>query len=282
MTTGGAVTGGKLGGVSAVDAGSFEAVRRRLFGIGYRLLGGAAEADDVVQDTWIRWQGADRSKVRDAAAFLATTTTRLAINAAQSARARRETYMGPGLPEPVDTEADPALQAERGEALELAVLTVLEKLSPPERGAYVLREAFDYRYGQISQVLGLREANARQLVSRARTHLSNERRRQVTISEQQRFLEAFVAAARTGDLATLERLLVADVVTSPHPDCVTTRAAVRSSLVHTADRRHRARLGLHNRKDPSCNPRSFSSTARLPSHRAGTGSSILSSKRDTP
>jgi RNA polymerase sigma-70 factor, ECF subfamily len=214
MTTGRAVTGGQRGRVSEVDAASFQNMRRRLFGIAYRLLGSAVEADDVVQDTWIRWQGTDRSQVRDAAAFLATTTTRLAINADQSAHARHETCIGRGLPEPVDTGADPALGAEHGEALELGVLMLLEKLSPTERAAYVLREAFDYPYRQISRVLGLTEANARQLVSRARTHLFNERRRQVGTSEQQRFLEAFLAAARTGDLATLEQLLGTDVVAS--------------------------------------------------------------------
>jgi RNA polymerase sigma-70 factor (ECF subfamily) len=226
MTTGGAVTGSKRGDVPGVDTASFQTVRPRLFGIGYRLLGSAAEADDVVQDTWIRWQGAERGKVRDAAAFLATTTTRLAINVAQSAHARHETCIGPGLPEPVDTKADPPLAAERGEALDLAVLTVLEKLSPTERGAYVLREAFDYPYRQISKVLGLSEENARQLVSRARTHLSNECRRQVSISEQQRFLDAFLAAARHGDFATLERLLVADVVTSSHVGGVVDAAGI--------------------------------------------------------
>jgi RNA polymerase sigma-70 factor, ECF subfamily len=108
------------------------------------MLESAAEAEDIVHDAWLRWQAADRSVVLNAQAFLATTTTRLAINFAQSARSRRETYVGPWLPEPVDTSADPALGAERGEAVELAVLLLLEKLSPKERAAYVLREAFDY------------------------------------------------------------------------------------------------------------------------------------------
>src|SRR3954469_11104682 len=127
-------------------ASVFASVRPRLFGIAYRMLGSATEAEDIVQEVWLRWQGCDRSEVLDAPAFLATTTTRLAINAAQSARSRRETYLGPWLPEPVDTSADPPLGAERGEALELAVLLLLEHLSPTERAAYVLREAFDYPY----------------------------------------------------------------------------------------------------------------------------------------
>jgi RNA polymerase sigma factor (sigma-70 family) len=192
------------------DAASFHTVRPRLFGIAYRVLGSASEADDVVQDAWIRWQGTDRSKVRDAAAFLAATTTRLAINVGQSARARHETAIGPRPVEPVDTRADPALGAEQREALELAVRTLLEKLSPTERAVYVLREAFDYPYRQIAQVLALSEENARQVVLRARRRLAGEHRRQVRTAEQRRLVDAFVAAA-AGDIATLEHLLVADV-----------------------------------------------------------------------
>jgi RNA polymerase sigma-70 factor (ECF subfamily) len=146
---------------------AFVSAQPRLFGIAYRMLGSAAEAEDIVQDAWLRWQSTDRSAVLDATAFLATTTTRLAINAVQSARSRRETYVGPWLPEPVDTSADPHLGAERGEALGLAVLLLMEKLSPTERVAYVLREAFDYPYQQIADVLQLSEANARQLVRAA-------------------------------------------------------------------------------------------------------------------
>ena len=149
----------------------FVAVRGRLFGIAYRMLGSSAEAEDIVQEAWLRWQMADRSAVVDPAAFLATTTTRLCLNALQSARARRETYVGPWLPEPVDTSADPHLGAERGEALELATVMLLEKLPPTERAAYVLREAFDYPYARIADVVQVKEENARQLVSRAQAHL---------------------------------------------------------------------------------------------------------------
>jgi RNA polymerase sigma factor (sigma-70 family) len=204
-----------VGEVSEAHAASFQAVRPRLFGIAYRVLGSAAEADDVVQDTWMRWQRTDRSTVRDTAAFLATTATRLAINVAQSARARRETYIGPWLADPVDIAADPALDTERREALESALLMLLERLSPTERAAYLLREAFDYPYRQVAQVLALTEANARQLVTRARLRLASEPRRQASAAEQQRFIDAFVDAAQTGDLATLEELLTAHVVTSP-------------------------------------------------------------------
>lgn len=131
----------------------FESVRPRLFGIAYRMLGSAAEAEDIVQDAWLRWQGTDRSAVVDPPAFLATATTRLAITFAESARSRRETYIGPWLPEPVDTSGDPRLGAERAEAVEFAVLLLLEKLSATERAAYVLREAFDYSYDQIAHTI---------------------------------------------------------------------------------------------------------------------------------
>ena len=155
---------------------AFLSVRPRLFGIAYRMLCNAAEAEDIVQDVWVRWQMADRSLVRDAAAFLATTTTRLAINVMQSARSRRETSVGSCLPEPVDTSADPLLEVERGQALTSGVLLLLEKLTPTERAAYILREAFDYPYRDIANVLRLQEANARQVVTRARQHVAHGRR----------------------------------------------------------------------------------------------------------
>jgi len=143
---------------------------------------------------------------------LATTTTRLAINVSQSARVRHETYVGPWLPEPVDTSSDPRLGAERGEALNLAILLLLEKLSPTERAAYVLREAFDYPYRQIAEILQLEEANTRQLVARGRQHIAEGRNKPVTSEEHQRLLEAFIIAAQKGDLATLESLFASDVV----------------------------------------------------------------------
>src|SRR3954463_743209 len=185
----------------------FIKMRPRLFGIAYRMLGSAAEAEDIVQDVWLRWQVTDRSVVSDSPTFLATTATRLAINFAQSARSRHETYVGPWLPEPVDTSTDPQLGAERGEALEFAVLLLLEKLSPTERAAYVLREAFDYPYWQIAEILQTKEDNARQLARRARKHIGATRRRAVDPAEQKRLLEAFVSAAQAGDLSTLEKLL---------------------------------------------------------------------------
>jgi RNA polymerase sigma-70 factor, ECF subfamily len=191
--------------VSAQDAAAFEAVRPRLFGVAYRILGGAAEAEEVVQDTWIRWHGTDRRAVRNATAFLTTASARLALNIADSARVRHEAANG-WMPEPIDAGADPTVAVEDDEALELAVRTLSERLSPTERAVFVLREAFDYPYRQVADVLGLSEANARQLLVRARARLASGRRAAAG-GDHRRLLAAFTAAADTGDLAPLEDLL---------------------------------------------------------------------------
>jgi RNA polymerase sigma factor (sigma-70 family) len=191
---------------------AFANVRQRLFGIACRMLGSAAEAEDIVQEVWLRWQSRNQGAVENPSAYLATTTTRLCMNLAQSAHSRRESCVGDRLPEPVDATADPALGAERGEALRLAVRVLLEKLSPTERAAYILHEAFDYPYPQIADVLQIEEANTRQLVSRARKHIIDGRRIPVSSGEQGRLLEVFIAAAHKGDLAVLEGFLAADVV----------------------------------------------------------------------
>ncbi|MGW1726858.1 RNA polymerase sigma-70 factor [Streptomyces sp. NPDC002306] len=190
----------------------FVAARPQLFGIAYRVLGSSTEAEDILQEAWLRWQKTDRTTILEPTAFLATVTTRLAINFAQSARVRREAYVGPWLPEPIDTSSDPYVGAERAEAVELAVLFLLEKLNPVERAAYVLREAFDYPYAQLADILETTEANARQLVSRARKHLAAERRERVSPAEHRRLLSVFLFAAQTGNLGALEDVLAADVV----------------------------------------------------------------------
>lgn len=204
---------GVLEDPGALDA--FLAVRPQLFGVAYRMLGSVAEAEDVVQDAWVRWQGTDRSRVENPAAFLTTTATRLAINAATSARARRETYVGPWLPEPVDTSDDPALGAERAEALELATLVLLERLTPVERAVYVLREAFGYPYRRVAEILDMTEPNARQLARRARDRLGARQAVAVDPGEHRRLLDEFVAAAHDGDMARFERFLADDVVARP-------------------------------------------------------------------
>ncbi|MGW3728964.1 RNA polymerase sigma-70 factor [Streptomyces sp. NPDC000851] len=190
----------------------FVELRPRLFGIAYRVLGSAVEAEDVVQEVWLRWQKTDRSVVVSPVAFLSSTTTRLAINVAQSARLRREIYVGPWLPEPVDTTTDPELGAQRAEALEFALLLILEKLTPAERAAYVLREAFDYTYAEIAEMLQLSLVNVRKIVSRARKHLAADQRETVDTAVHRQLLEAFVSAAQTGNVASLEALLTPDAV----------------------------------------------------------------------
>jgi RNA polymerase sigma-70 factor, ECF subfamily len=196
----------------ADDAASFQDVRPKLYGIAYRVLRSAPEADDVVQDAWIRWQGTDRREIRDPTAFLATMTGRLALTVGQSARVRREIPGGPLEVDAVDLDDEPSRVAEQREALSLALLTLLEKLFATERAAYLLREAFDYPHRRIADVLGVSEANARQLVTRARGRLRGERRRHISEADHRHLLDAFVAASHTGDLASLERVLVAEIV----------------------------------------------------------------------
>ncbi len=207
--------------------GTFNEARPRLFGIAYRMLGSVVEAEDIVQEAWLRWQQTDRAVVRNPAGFLTTVTTRLAINTAASARVRREQYVGPWLPEPVDTSADPSLGAEKAEALESAVLMLLEKLGPEQRAAYVLREAFDYSYDQIAEILTTSAANARQLVSRAKKHVQSDRKEAVDPAKHRELLEAFVAAARVGDVKRLELVLSAEVVSTTDGAGIAPRAARR-------------------------------------------------------
>jgi RNA polymerase sigma-70 factor (ECF subfamily) len=206
-------------------AAVFAAARPRLFGIAYRMVGSVADAEDLVQDTWIRWQQYDRASVHDPAAFLATTTTRLAINHLKSARVRHEAYVGPWLPEPVDTGANPELKAEDAESLHLATLLLMERLTPLERAAFVLREAFGYGYAQIARILRSTEAGARQLVSRARKHLVEERRTPVAPAEHRRLLAAFLDAAQQGDLSALESVFAEHVVSTSDGGGIVARPA---------------------------------------------------------
>lgn len=190
---------------------TFVGERRRLVGIARRVLaGGGADAEDVVQDAWLRWQRYDWSAVENPSAFLATTTTRLAINATQTARARRETTAPSRRPEPVDATADPTVRAERVEAIEQASRVVLEALTASERAAFVLREAFAYPYDRIADVVGSTEVNARQLVSRARRRVGGGRRGPSDPAHRRRFAGALRAAV-DGDLGALEAVLREDV-----------------------------------------------------------------------
>jgi RNA polymerase sigma-70 factor, ECF subfamily len=156
-------------------------------------------------------QTVDRGGVRDPAAFLAATTTRLAINVLQSARWRREHSFDSWVPEPVDTAADPRPDVERSDALAVALRVLQERLTAKERAAFILREGFDYSYRAIAAVLALEEANARQVVTRARQHLANGRRLPADAPDRRRLLDALLRAARSGDIASLENVLAPDV-----------------------------------------------------------------------
>ena len=203
------------------DLSSFLRVRSRLFAIAYRIVGITADAEDIVQDVWVRWQTTDRTIVRDATAFLVTTTTRLAINCIQCARSLRETSVGSVTPEPLDTSTGPADRAERDQALASGVLVLLERLSSTERAAFILREAFDYSYRDIARTLRLEEANARQVVTRARQRIVAGSRMPSCVDDRQQLLRAFVAAAQFGEVAALEDVLRRGASTAVH----TTRRA---------------------------------------------------------
>lgn len=197
---------------AAQEAQDFQSVRPRLFGIAYQMLGRAADAEDVVQDVWVRWQGTDRDRVNDPVAFLVKITRNCALNVAVSARFRREITVGGQLAEWVPTSEDPTLAAERLEELEHAVRLLVQRLSPTERAVFVLREAFGYRFGEIAETLAISNANARQLSRRARARLSERRREPVLPVECDRLLKAIIDAAQHGAVAELERALIDDVI----------------------------------------------------------------------
>ncbi|GAA4763146.1 RNA polymerase sigma factor SigJ [Actinomycetospora chibensis] len=191
---------------------TFTAQRPRLFGLAYRMLGSAHDAEDVVQDAWLRWSG-HGDAVDNPAAWLTTVVTRLCLTRLDSARVRRETYVGPWLPEPIlttDPATGPAATVEERESVSLALLTTLERLTPPERAVYVLREAFGHSHAEVASVLDVTEAGSRQLHTRARRHLATAPAAPAR-TDVGPLLARFVAAARHGDVAGLESLLAADV-----------------------------------------------------------------------
>jgi RNA polymerase sigma-70 factor (ECF subfamily) len=191
----------------------FEELRPRMFGLAYRMLGSVADAEDVVQEAFLRWQSAE--DVREPAAFLTTVVTRLSIDHLKSARARRERYVGPWLPEPLLAEhmPDASEAAEISDSLSMAFLMVLESLTPAERAAFLLREVFGYGYGEIADLLRTNEANVRQLVHRARQRIGERRRRFEADKEKQReLLGKFLFAVSTGEVEALVELLAEDAV----------------------------------------------------------------------
>ena len=193
----------------------FAELRPRLLGIAGRILRSRPEAEDVVQDVWVRWQRCDRSAVLNSTAFLVTATTRQAINVAQSARVRHETCMGEWLHEPAAIDVDPERLADREAQLELGLVVLLDMLTPVERAAYLLRVAFDYPYAEIARTLRLSEVNARQVFSRARRRVACERRPAASSDQPRPLVRAFTAAARGGGVEALEAFLTAEFHRSP-------------------------------------------------------------------
>jgi len=203
-------------------AASFEPYRRRLLGLAYRMLGSITDAEDAVQETYLRWHGADRDEVSNPRAFLMTTTARICLDMLTSARARREEYAGPWLPEPViDTAAlAPDRCTELAEDLSIALLLTLDRLSPLERAAFLLHDVFDFSFGEVSATLERSEAACRKLAARARAHVRTVRPRGAARpparsgeidAKHAQLISAFVAATRSGDLRGLTQLLASDV-----------------------------------------------------------------------
>ncbi|CAM5729846.1 MULTISPECIES: RNA polymerase sigma-70 factor [Streptomyces] len=198
------------------DVNRFLAARPRLEAIAYRLLGSASEAEDAVQETYLRWQGADTGRIEVPEAWLTKVLTNICLNQLTSARARRERYVGQWLPEPLvagDPMLGPADTAEQRESVSYAMLVLLERLSPDERAVYVLREAFGYAHREIAEILDVSEAASQQILHRARKHVAQGRaRREIDAGEARRVVEEFLAAATSGRTEPLVALLTRDAV----------------------------------------------------------------------
>jgi RNA polymerase sigma-70 factor (ECF subfamily) len=198
-----------------MSAELFEAQRPRLLAIAYGMLGSVMEAEDVVQDAWLRWQRADVPSVESPAAWLTTVVTRIAVDRLRAAKRRRETYVGPWLPEPLVTEEgqDAAEKVAEAEALSLALLTALERLNPLERAVFLLREVFDFDYSEIADVLDRSPAACRQIAHRARERVGDPRRaHRPDPQRESEIVAAFQAALAFGDVEELRRVLVEDAV----------------------------------------------------------------------
>jgi RNA polymerase sigma-70 factor (ECF subfamily) len=192
----------------------FTSTRPLLFSIAYRMLGSVVEAEDLVQDAFVRWLEAPEADVRTPRAYLATIVTRLAINQLQSARSKRETYVGQWLPEPLVTEhaPDPSEPIELAESLSMAFLMMLERLSPTERAVLLLHDVFDFDYAEIAQIIEKSEANCRQVLARAKKHIGEPRARfDVDPAQADRLLDRFTEATRAGDIDGLLGVLAEDI-----------------------------------------------------------------------
>jgi RNA polymerase sigma-70 factor (TIGR02957 family) len=191
----------------------FVAHRSLLFTVAYEMLGSAADAEDVVQETWLRWAGVDQAQVRDPRSYLVRIVTRQALNRLRSVSRRREEYVGEWLPEPLLTSPDVAQDVELAESVSIAMLTVLETLGPAERAVFVLREVFETPYEEIAEVVGKTPGAVRQIARRARGHVAARRpRMQVDRAEQQAAVEKFMTAISSGDVRSLVQVLAPDVV----------------------------------------------------------------------
>jgi RNA polymerase sigma-70 factor (TIGR02957 family) len=212
----------------------FVAHRSLLFTVAYEMLGSAADAEDVLQESWLRWSAADRSQVRDPRSYLVRVVTRQALNRLRALSRSREDYVGEWLPEPLLTSPDVAEDVELAESVSIAMLTVLETLAPVERAVFVLREVFEMPYGEIGVAVGKPAATVRQIARRARGHVAARRpRMQVSRSEQQAVTERFLAALRTGRLQELMEIMAPDVVLIADGGGV---AAAALAPVHGAER----------------------------------------------
>ncbi|MFF1282599.1 RNA polymerase sigma-70 factor [Streptomyces sp. NPDC058299] len=231
----------------------FEEHRPFLMGVAYRMLGRVADAEDVVQDAWLRWYQADRTDVREPRAYLVRITTRLAIDRLRQVQSRGEAYVGPWLPEPYltefgDTAPDSADRAVLADTVSLAVLVVLESLSPLERAVFVLREAFGYPYAEIAALLDRGEAAVRQLAGRARRHVAERRPRyDVDPARRRDLTERFIAAAVEGDLKGLMSLLAPDVQLVGDSGG---KAKAPLRILHTADKVARFLVGISRSGPP--------------------------------
>jgi RNA polymerase sigma-70 factor (ECF subfamily) len=217
-----------------MTADPFVAHRSLLFTVAYEMLGSAADAEDVLQEAWLRWADIDHALVRDPRAYLVRVVTRQALNQMRTLSRRREEYVGEWLPEPLLTSPDVADDVELAESVSIAMLTVLETLGPTERAVFVLREVFEMPYGEIAEAVGKPAATVRQIARRARDHVAARRPRvQVSQSEQQAVVERFLAALRTGQLQELMAVMAPDVVLIADGGGL---AAAAQAPVHGAER----------------------------------------------
>lgn len=222
-----------------------------MFSLAYRMLGSIADAEDMVQETYVRWQSASAAEIAAPKAYLSTIVTNLCINHLQSARVKREEYIGPWLPEPLitDENQDPMRNIQLADSLSMAFMILLEALAPTERAVFLLREVFDYEYEEIARMVGKTESNCRQMVSRARLHVRERRPRfDVSNEMQSRLTSQFMKACASGDLQGLMSLLAEDAELLSDGGGKVTAAR---KPIHGADHIARFLTGIVNKVGPS-------------------------------